>query len=101
MVKPVGGRGIKAPYESTHIRVPVPLKPQIEAIIEDYREVVTQDINLLTSYQISANINPLTGLQEAKQIAKKHLRAKREKTQMIANLLSDLYQTEVTVEDLK
>lgn len=37
MNKPVGGRGKKAPYETTHIRVPVDLKPQIEQIIDKYR----------------------------------------------------------------
>jgi hypothetical protein len=38
MNKPIGGRGKKAPYETTHVRVPVDLKPQIEKLIEEYRE---------------------------------------------------------------
>lgn len=101
MNKPVGGRGIKAPYESTHLRVPVPIKPQLEAIIEDYRTTVTQDINLLTSYRINISNNSLTGLEDAKKLAIKHLKAKREKHQMIANLLSDLYGTNVSAEELK
>ncbi|MBE9013598.1 hypothetical protein IQ250_25725 [Pseudanabaenaceae cyanobacterium LEGE 13415] len=101
MAKPVGGRGIKAPYESTHVRVPVPIKPQIDDVIERFREAVTQDLNLLTGYDIYQNINPLTGLENAKKLAIKHLKAKREKHQMMANLLSDLYQTEVRAEELK
>jgi hypothetical protein len=100
MPKPVGGRGMKAPYETTHLRVPIPIKSQIEAIIEEYREAVLTDINLLTSYQININTNPLTSLEDAKKFAKKHLRAKKKKEQMLANLLSDIYQTKVTEEDL-
>lgn len=38
MDKPVGGRGKKAPYETTHVRVPVDLKPQIEEMVKQYRE---------------------------------------------------------------
>lgn len=37
MDKPKGGRGKKAPYETTHMRIPLPLKLQIEKLIEDYR----------------------------------------------------------------
>jgi hypothetical protein len=40
MIKPLGGRGKKAPYETTQMRVPIPLKAQIESTIADYREQV-------------------------------------------------------------
>jgi hypothetical protein len=32
-----GGAKNKAPYESTHVRVPVPIKPQVEALINEFR----------------------------------------------------------------
>jgi hypothetical protein len=35
--KQIGGRGKKAPYETTHVRIPVDLKSQIELLIKDYR----------------------------------------------------------------
>lgn len=35
--KQIGGRGKKAPYETTHVRIPVDLKPQIELLIEKFR----------------------------------------------------------------
>ena len=38
MNKPTGGRGRKAPYETTHVRIPVDLKPQIELLVEEFRE---------------------------------------------------------------
>lgn len=40
MVKPLGGRGKRAPYETIQMRVPVPLKAQVESTIADYRERV-------------------------------------------------------------
>ena len=35
-----GGRGKQAPYQSTHSRVPIPLKPLVEQFTEGYRQVV-------------------------------------------------------------
>lgn len=40
MSKPVGGRGKKAPYETTHMRVPVELKAEFEQRIAQYRDTV-------------------------------------------------------------
>lgn len=37
-MKPVGGRGKTAPYISTHVRVPIPVKHIIELVIDKYRE---------------------------------------------------------------
>lgn len=101
MPKPVGGRGIKAPYESTHIRIPTPIKTQIEAIIEDYREAVTSDLNQLTSYQIGSNNNSLTSLEAAKDEAKKQLKSKKGKYAEVAKILSFIYGVEVTKEELE
>jgi hypothetical protein len=35
--KQIGGRGKKAPYETTHVRIPVDLKSQVKLLVEDYR----------------------------------------------------------------
>jgi hypothetical protein len=40
MPKPKGGRGKKAPYEAQMMRVPVPIKPAIQRLIDDYKEEV-------------------------------------------------------------
>lgn len=37
MSNPVGGRGHKAPYLTTHVRVPEPVKPEVERLISDYK----------------------------------------------------------------
>lgn len=38
MTKPVGGRGQKAPYDTVQVRCPVPIKPEVDALIARYRE---------------------------------------------------------------
>jgi hypothetical protein len=46
--KQIGGRGKKAPYETTHVRIPLDLKFQVELLVEDYRN---------NHYKISENNN--------------------------------------------
>lgn len=43
MSKPLGGRGRRAPYDTVMVRVPEPIKPKVEALIEEYREFVLSD----------------------------------------------------------
>lgn len=32
-----GGRGLKAPYETTLIRVPLPIKDEVQKLIDNYK----------------------------------------------------------------
>lgn len=43
MNKPIGGRGQKAPYDTVQVRCPVPIKPEVEALIAQYRDQVLSD----------------------------------------------------------
>lgn len=45
MKKPLGGRGKKAPYESVTVRVPVPVKAQVEYLIDKYIESSLSGVN--------------------------------------------------------
>ena len=146
MVKPVGGRGVKAPYETTHVRVPVPIKPKIQAMIEAFRENYNSDpekpLTGLTivdevedeaeevedeyeysdteiiksqagqirnaafeiqslNQELNQARNLLTGLDDALEVARKLVKAKKSASQSMAKLLTDIYRTEVTVEDLR
>jgi hypothetical protein len=92
MTKPMGGRGKKAPYETTHMRVPLPLKNQIEQLIEDYRLSILDGIDRPSS--------ELIPIDEALVIAQKLLRSKTAKNETIAKLLTSIYKTEVSKEDL-
>lgn len=92
MTKPMGGRGKKAPYETTHMRVPLPLKTQIEQLIEDYR------LSILDGIERPGE--ELIPIDEALVIAQKLLRSKTAKNETIAKLLTSIYKTEVSKEDL-
>lgn len=89
----VGGRGKKAPYETTHVRVPVPLKPEVEKLISNYRE------KLLTGY-LTSDDKSLTSLSEAKQFARKLVKSKKSSKESMARLLTQVYKTVVTMDDL-
>lgn len=42
MPKPVGGRGKRAPYETVQMRVPLPIKSEVEQLIASYRNQVLE-----------------------------------------------------------
>ena len=41
MNKPVGGRGLKANYDTTHSRIPIRLKSLIDTLSNSYREIAS------------------------------------------------------------
>lgn len=94
MVKPQGGRGIKAPYTTTHIRIPSDLKAEFEARIESYRE------NLLTSNKGDTIEKSLTSLPEAIEVARLLVKSKKSSRQSMARLLTAIYRTDVSFDDL-
>lgn len=84
MAKPAGGRGKKAPYKTTHVRVPEPLKPQVESLIEQFHNAYSgEDINLVT------------GLHEATVIAQAIIAQKKSARISLQKLLTALYGTDV------
>jgi len=97
-----GGRGKKAPYETTHVRIPKEIKSLVDRITTNYRELYDQPeamariISSLTS--ILENQKPVNdfneiGLtqEEAIELAKKLLRAKKSKKETIEKLLTSIY----------
>jgi hypothetical protein len=84
MNKPVGGRGIKAPYETTHVRVPVPIKPNVERFIEDFKNGVDN----LTE-------NPLTDIENALITAQTILKQKKSAKVSLEKLLTAIYSIDV------
>ena len=93
MTKPVGGRGYKAPYTTTHVRVPTDIKPEVERLIEQYRNKtlgVTED-NLLT---ISDN-NLVPTLDEGVELALGILNGRQSARKSMAALLSAIYGVQV------
>lgn len=64
MAKPVGGRGKTAPYKTMQMRVPVPVKPLLEDIVERFRNGETVSLNLNTSLANTASIKLNTALKD-------------------------------------
>lgn len=92
MPTPKGGRGHKAPYETTHVRIPVPIKGKVETLIEEFRLEVIEGVKPVRDDKIT--------LESAKEKAKKLLRAKTSKLETIARLLTLIYGEEVKTQEL-
>jgi hypothetical protein len=90
MSKPAGGRGKKAPYETTHVRVPEPIKAEVKRMIDRfYDSEVETDLNLETS------LSAAVVLAESILSQKKSARVSMEK------LLTALYHREIKLYLLK
>lgn len=92
MNKPKGGRGIKAPYETTHLRIPLPIKAEIEKLIDNYRASVIDGIE--------PENNGIIPLQDAIELCQKLMRAKTTKIDSFCKLLTAIYKTDVSKDDL-
>lgn len=84
MSVPKGGRGIKAPYETTHVRIPVPLKAQIEALIADYKQGEKDEFS---KEQLDS--------AEAVQVAREILKQKKSASVSIQKLLTAIYKQNI------
>jgi hypothetical protein len=93
MTKPIGGRGYKAPYTTTHVRVPTDIKPQVEALIDNYRNKVlgVDDSNSLTT----SEDKPLTSYDEVLLLAQEILARKQSARKSMTLLLSAIYGKDV------
>lgn len=89
-VKPKGGRGQKAPYESTHIRVPIPLKGEVERLIEKYRESILTGI-------APSDQSGLCDYEQAVEHAHEILKQKKSARQSIEKLLTAIYGRETSL----
>lgn len=58
MNKPVGGRGLKAIYDTTHSRIPIVLKPLVDALSDCYREIAIKSTGRNPIYTSICEILP-------------------------------------------
>jgi len=86
MTKPVGGRGKKAAYTSTHVRVPDALLSEVEALKRRYFNPDEEQ-----------TIKPLTSIEDAMAIAKGILLHKKSARYSLEKLLTALYGGDVTL----
>lgn len=118
MDKNLGGRGKKAPYETTHVRVPVPIKDRVEnlkelyvsGLIEQYDNDIEENARLANEYrnllkekntqQLSEDNKPVA-LENALLEAKNILKSKQSARKSIVKLLTALYGIQFSEDDFK
>ena len=84
-----GGRGVKAPYQTTHVRIPVEIKDQVEKLSKAFKDGNQQEMNELLSFD------------EAVETARKILREKKSASHSLARLLTVIYGEKIEVKELK
>lgn len=78
-----GGRGLRASYETTHVRVPLPIKEIIEKIANQYRD--TEEV---------PNLDFLNS-DEMIELARKILRHKKSARISLEKLLNSIYKQDI------
>jgi phage tail tape-measure protein len=81
-----GGRGVKAPYESTHVRIPVPIKDKVEALSQAYKDGNLEDLESKT-----------VDLDNAIELARGILKQKKSARVSMENLLKAIYGQDVSL----
>lgn len=111
MTIPKGGRGKKAPYETQQMRVPIPIKDQVNSLIAKFRGEVLNDNNLLETVNNSHLSLELEGLQSEIQNLKTALEvseaeklnlstALQEANQQVENLSIALINAQTKIQNL-
>lgn len=80
-MKSKGGRGKKAPYDTTHVRVPLPVKAEVDAVVERFRNGGRTQQELVNKYD----------LDRAIQLANDALKQKKSARATMSRFLSEMY----------
>ena len=103
-VKPKGGRGKQAPYQTKTIRVPLPLISQFENQIDEFRDIAINGIDADVdpcSVAILRLGNDKITRNEAIDKAKAILKQKKNAKISLVKLLQVIYNDKtITIEDL-
>lgn len=80
-----GGRGVKAPYETTHVRIPTAIKQRVEELSEAFKQGKLHDTN-----------QPIK-LDEAVTAAREILKRKKSARVSIESLLTSIYGEDISL----
>lgn len=116
MDKPIGGRGKSAPYKSTHVRIPEPIKGRVEELkelffsnrLEQHDNDLTENKyladkyreELLNRYTLDVYENSHLDKGELIKLAKGVLKQKKSARHSVQKLLTGLLGEEISLEDL-
>lgn len=78
-----GGRGVKAPYETTHVRIPVDIKERVEELSKAYKDGRLNELSEPISFDDAVDL--------ARQILKK----KKSARISLESLLTGIYGKDV------
>lgn len=81
-----GGRGVKAPYESTHVRIPVPIKDKVEQLSQAYKDGKLDELE-----------PQFMSLENAVEIARSLLTHRKSARVSMEKLLKEIYGEDVTL----
>lgn len=101
MDRPKGGRGKKAPYVSTHARVPEPTKPYIEVIVQMFHDGTLPPIEEFKQLVEAGKENTLPTLEGLTLFAKNTLKRKMSARKSLEHFLSGLYPDRINDIDLE
>ena len=90
MAKPLGGRGKTAPYKTIGVRIPEPIKSQVQQLCQDYRDEVFGEATPKPSTQ------PIS-LDEALENARQILKQRKSAKVSMQKLLTSIYKTDVSL----
>lgn len=105
-----GGRGDQATYKTTHVRIPVEIKQQVEALSEAYRKksrdyqegklkMISSELVVSETSEIDKQImipNQLS-LDEAVEMARQILKRKKSARVSMKSLLTGIYGEEISL----
>lgn len=91
MSMPKGGRGLKAPYETCVMRIPVDLQPYVEEFVEEYRELKLNGIDPVDLDKKFGSTKCQLGYGEARVKVEEILKQKKSAKESIKKLLQVLY----------
>jgi len=81
-----GGRGVKAPYESTHVRIPLPIKDKVEALSQAYKDGTLDQLE-----------SKFMNFDDAVESARNILKKKKSARVSLESLLKDIYGQDVNL----
>lgn len=77
-----GGRGVKAPWTTTHVRIPEPIKVRVEAMSQAFKD---------------GELNEPIAYDEALEVAQAILKKKKSARVSMESLLTAIYGKEITL----
>ena len=91
MTKYVGGRGKKAPYKSTHVRIPEPLKDKVEQLKQEF---------LNNEAEQSVDNASLPDIEAATEYARSVIKMRKNAKYSVVKLLNLIYNSNLTEKDI-